>query len=116
MSAALYSGSYTVAAALAREFHVVFDPIQLTGGPCGQVPHEGRLDALEVVRSWIGQMINVRQIVSIRFREIHEYAVLQPGNIADRRAFDPAHDTNVRGIVHVAVIREQFLDKRRRSY
>lgn len=61
-------------------------------------------------------MINVRQVVSVRFREIHRHAVLQPGNIADGSALHPAHDANVRGIVHVAVIREQLLDKRRRRY
>lgn len=116
VSAALHPVADAVAGALAGELHVVFDTVQLTGRPRSQVPNERRLDALEVVRSRIGRMIHVRQVVSIRFREVHGHAVLQPGNIANRRALDPAHDANVRRIVHVAVIREQLLDKRWRGY
>lgn len=116
MSAAVHPRPDAVAAALASEFHVVFDTIELATRPGGQVPDQGRLDALEVVRSRIRGMINVRQVVSVRFREVHGHVVLEPGNIANGRALHPAHDANVRRIVHVTVIRDQLLDKRWRRY
>ena len=61
-------------------------------------------------------MINVRQVVSVRFREVHRHAVLQPRDVAHGGALHPAHQANVRCVVHEAVVREKLLDKRWRRY
>lgn len=116
VGATLHPGSNPVAAALAGEFNVVLDTVELATGPGGQIPNQGRLYALEIVGSRIRWMKNVHQVVSIGFREVHRDAVFQPRDIAHRGALHPAHDANVRRIVHVAVIREELLDKRWRRY
>lgn len=96
VSTALDARSNPVAAALAGEFDAIVGTIELTVRPGRQIPHEGRLDALEVVGPQVRRMINVRHVVSIRFREVYGNVILQPGNIADRSAFDPTHDAHVR--------------------
>lgn len=96
VGATLHPGSNPVAAALAGEFNVVLDTVELSTGPGGQIPNQGRLYALEVVRSRIRWMKNVHQVVSICFREIHGDTVFQPRDIAHWGALYPAHDANVR--------------------
>lgn len=96
VGAALHPGSNPVAAALAGEFNVVLDTVELSTGPGGQVPNQGRLYALEIVRSRIRGMKNVHQVVSIGFREVHGDTVFQPRDIAHWSALHPAHDANVR--------------------
>lgn len=116
VGAALHPGSNPVAAALAGEFNVVLDTVELSTRPGGQVPDQGRLYALEVVGTWVRRVENVHQVVSIGLREVHGDTVFQPRDIAHWGALHPAHDANVGRIVHVAVIREQLLDKRWRRY
>lgn len=113
VSTTLHARTDSVAAALAGEFDVILGTVELTVRPDRQIPYEGRLDALEVVGPWVGRMINVRHVVSIRFREVHGNVIPQPGNIADRGAFDPTFDAHVRRVVDVTAIRVQLLNERR---
>lgn len=113
MSAALHARSNPIAAALAGEFDVILVTVELAVRPDGQIPYEGRLDALEVVGPRVRRMINVQHVVSIRFRKVHGNIIPQPGNIADRSALDPTHDAHVRRAVDVTAIRVQLLDERR---
>lgn len=85
----------------------------MTVRPDRQIPYESRLDALEVVGPWVRRMINVRHVVSIRFREVHGNVISQPGNIADRGALDPTHDAHVTVIVGKTAVREHLLNERR---
>jgi len=112
IGAALHARANPVAAALAGEFAVILGTLELAVRPDRQIPYEGRLDALEVVGPWVRRMINVRHVVSIRFREVHGNVIPQPGNIAERGALDPTHDAHVRRVVQVTVIRRQFLNER----
>lgn len=114
VSTTLHARTDSVAAALAGEFDVILGTVELTVRPDRQIPYEGRLDALEVVGPWVGRMINVRHVVSIRFREVHGNVIPQPGNIADRGAFDPTHDAHVSRVEDVTTIRGQLLNERRR--
>lgn len=113
VSAALHARADPVAAAFASEFDVILVTVELAVRPDGQIPDEGRLDALEVVGPRVRRMINVQHVVSIRFREVHRYVIPQPGNIADRGALDPTHDAHVGRAVDVTAIRVQLLDERR---
>lgn len=113
VSTTLHARADSVAAALASEFDVILGTVELTVWPDRQIPYEGRLDALEVVGPRVRRMINVRHVVSIRFREVHGYVIPQPGNIANRGAFDPAHDAHVRRVVDAAAIRVELLNERR---
>lgn len=114
--ATVHSRSDAIAAALAGELNVVFGPVQLAIRPSSQIPDQSRLDALEVVRSWIRRVIDVGQVVSASFGEIHRYTILQPRDVAHRRTLHPTHEAHVRRIVDEAVIRDQLVDKRRRRY
>lgn len=114
VSTTLHTRADRVVATLAGEFDVILGTVELTVWPGGQIPYKGRLDALEVVGPRVRRMINVRHVVSIRFREVHGNVIPQPRNIADRGAFDPTHDAHVRRIVDVAAIRVQLLNERRR--
>ena len=107
----LHARTDSVAAALAGKFDVILSTVELTVRPDCQIPYESRLDALEVVGPWVRRMINVRHVVSIRFREVHGNVISQPGNSADRSAFDPTHDAHVRRVIDVAAIRMEFLNK-----
>lgn len=113
VSTTLDAGADLVAATLAGEFDVILGTVELTVRPDRQIPYKRRLDALEVVGSWVRRMINVRHVVSIYFREVHGNVIPQPRNIADRGAFNPTHDAHVRRIVDVAAIRVQLLNERR---
>lgn len=113
VSAALHARTNSVAAALAGEFDIILGTVELTVRPDRQIPYECRLDALEVVGPWVRRMINVRHVVSIRFREVHGNVIPQPGNIADRGALDPTRDVHVRRIVDTTAIRVQLLNERR---
>lgn len=104
MSAALHAWANPVATAFAGEFDVILVTVELTVRPDGQIPHKGRLDALEVVGPRVRRMINVQHVVSIRFREVHGNIISQPRNIADWSAFDPTHDAHVRRVVDVTAI------------
>lgn len=114
VSTTLHARTDSVAAAFAGEFDVILGTVELTVRPDRQIPYEGRLDALEVVGPWVGWMINVRHVVSIRFREVHGNVIPQPGNIADWSAFDPTHDAHVRRVEDVTTIRGQLLNECRR--
>lgn len=109
----LHARTDSVAAALAGKFDVILSTVELTVRPDRQIPYESRLHALEVVGPWVRRMINVRHVVSIRFREVHGNVISQPGNSADRSAFDPTHDAHVRRIIDVAAIRMELLNERR---
>lgn len=113
VSAALHARANPVAAALAGEFDVILGTVELAVRPDRQIPYQNRLDALEVVGPWVRRMINVRHVVSIRFREVHGNVVPQPGNIADWSALDPTCDAHVSRIVDETAIRVQLLDERR---
>lgn len=113
VSATLHARTDLVAAAPAGEFDVILGTVELTVRPGRQIPHKGRLDALEVAGPRVGRMINVRHVVSIHFREVHGNVIPQPGNIADRGAFNPTRHANVRRVVDVAAIRVQLLNERR---
>lgn len=104
VSTTLHARTDLIATALAGKFDVILGTVELTVRPDCQIPHKSRLDALEVIGSWVRRMINVRHVVSIRFREVHGNVIPQPGNIADWGAFDPTHDAHVRRVVDVTAI------------
>lgn len=115
VSAALYAWANPVAAAFAGEFDVILGTVEMTVRPDRQIPYESRLDALEVVGPWVRRMINVRHVVSIRFREVHGNVISQPGNIADRGALNPTTDVHDRPIVGKTAVRMQLLNECRGS-